>query len=89
MPHKIPHDFKEDTTGAPNVHLKAVIPVGEQALGGSVPACGDVLCVWRLRVHAPTRAKIAKLQNVLLRVSQINVKNDTENKSTTITFLKV
>lgn len=87
MLHRIPHDFKEDTAGAPNVHLEAVIPVSEQALWGSVPACGDVLCVRGLRVHAPTRAKIAKLQNVLLQVAQIYVKNDTENKSATITFL--
>lgn len=51
---QIPHDLKEDTAGAPDVHLQAVVAVGEEALRGSVPARGDVLCVGGLRVHAPT-----------------------------------
>lgn len=50
----LPHDLKEDTTGAPHVHLKAVVAVSEEALRGSVPACGDILCVRGLGVHAAT-----------------------------------
>lgn len=48
------HDLKEDTTGAPHVHLKAVVAVSEEALWGSVPARGDVLCVRGLGVHTAT-----------------------------------
>lgn len=48
------HDLKEDTTGAPHVHLKAVVAVSEEALWGSVPACGDVLCVRGLGVDTAT-----------------------------------
>lgn len=62
----LPHDLIEDTTGAPHVHLEAVVAVSQEALWGSVPACGDVLRVRRLGVHAPTRAKVAKLQTVML-----------------------
>lgn len=63
---EVPHDLKKDTAGTPNIHLQAVVAVSEEALGGSVPACGDVLSVRRLGVHAPTRAEVAQLQTVLL-----------------------
>lgn len=67
---EVPHDLKEDTTSTPHVHLKAVVPISEEALWGSVPACGDVFCVWRLGVHAPTWTKVAKLQTILLQFNK-------------------
>lgn len=66
---EVPHDLKEDTTSTPHVHLKAVVPISEEALWGSVPACGDVFCMWRLGVHTPTWTKVAKLQTILLQFS--------------------
>lgn len=63
----LPHDLKEDATGAPHVHLKAVVAISEEAFWCSVPACGYVFRVWRLGVHAPTRTEVAKLQTVLLQ----------------------
>lgn len=62
-----PHDLEEDAAGAPHVHLKAVVAVGEEALRGSVPAGRDVLRVRRLGVDAPARAEVAELQAILLR----------------------
>lgn len=59
------HDLIEDTTSAPHVHLQAVVAVSEEALWGSVPACGDVLGVGGLGVNTATRAKVAKLQTIL------------------------
>lgn len=64
-----PHDLKEDAAGAPHVHLKAVVAVGEEALGGSVPAGRDVLRVRGLGVNAATRAEVPELQAVLLQRS--------------------
>lgn len=64
----IPHDLIEDTTSAPHVHLQAVVAVSEEALWGSVPACGDVLGVGGLGVNTATRAKVAKLQTILLQL---------------------
>lgn len=72
-PSEVPHDLKEDTTSTPHVHLKAVVPISEEALWGSVPACGDVFCVRGLGVHTPTRTKVAKLQTTLL---QYNLKKN-------------
>lgn len=63
----LPHDLIEDTACAPHVHLKAVVAVSQEALRGSVPACGDVLRVRGLGVHAATRAKVPELQAVMLR----------------------
>lgn len=67
----LPHDLIEDTTCAPHVHLEAVVAVGQEALRRSVPAGGDVLCVRRLGVHTPARAKVAELQAVVLRRESI------------------
>lgn len=39
FPAEVPHDLKENTTSAPDVHLQAVVAVSEEALWGSVPAC--------------------------------------------------
>lgn len=64
-----PHDLKEDAASAPHVHLKAVVAVSEEALGGSVPAGRYVFCVRGLGVNAATRAKVAELQAVLLQRS--------------------
>lgn len=64
-----PHDLKEDAASAPHVHLKAVVAVGEEALGGSVPAGRYVFRVRGLGVNAATRAEVAKLQAVLLQRS--------------------
>lgn len=63
----IPGDLKEDTADAPDVHLEAVVSVGEEALGGPVPAGGDVLGVRRLGVHTPAGAEVSQLQGVLLQ----------------------
>lgn len=61
-----PQDLEQDAAGAPDVHLQAVVSVGEEALRGSVPTGGDVLGVRRLGEHAAARAEVAQLQNVLL-----------------------
>ena len=68
------HDLEEDTANAPDVHLQAVVSVGEEALWSSVPAGGDVLCVRRLGVHTPTGAKVPELQDVMLQVEQEFIK---------------
>lgn len=64
-----PHDLKEDAASAPHVHLKAVVAVSEEALGGSVPAGRYVFRVRGLGVNAATRAEVAELQAVLLQRS--------------------
>lgn len=64
-----PHDLKEDAASAPHVHLEAVVAVGEETLGGSVPAGGDVFRVRGLGVNAATRAEVPELQAVLLQRS--------------------
>lgn len=64
-----PHDLKEDTASAPHVHLKAVVAIGEEALGGSVPAGRNVFRVRRLGVNAATRTEVAEFQAVLLQRS--------------------
>lgn len=62
-----PQDLEEDAAGAPHVHLEAVVAVGEEALGGSVPAGRYVFRVRGLGVNAATRAEVAELQAVLLQ----------------------
>ena len=37
--------LEEDTAVAPDVHLGVIVAVGHEALGGPVPAGGDVLRV--------------------------------------------
>ena len=44
--------FEEDTAIAPDVHFGVVVAVGHEALGGSVPAGGDVLGVGLFGVDA-------------------------------------
>ena len=39
------HDLKKDAPYAPNVHLVPIVSISQKALWGSVPSCGDVLCV--------------------------------------------
>lgn len=67
LPAEVPHDLKEDTTSTPQVHLIVVVPTGEQALWGSVPARGNVLGVRGPGGHAQTQAEVTKLQTVLLQ----------------------
>lgn len=67
LPAEVPHDLKEDTTSTPQVHLIVVVPTGEQALWGSVPARGDVLCVRGPGGHTQTQAEVTELQTVLLQ----------------------
>jgi hypothetical protein len=40
-------ELEEDTAEAPHVHLLGVVPVGHEALRGSIPSGGDVVSVWR------------------------------------------
>ena len=58
-------NFEEDAANAPEVHLVAVVPISEQALGCAVPACRDVLCVRLLRVDTTTGAEVSQLHVVL------------------------
>ena len=44
--------FEENTTIAPNIHFVTVEAIGHEALGGSIPAGGDVLCEGLLVVDA-------------------------------------
>lgn len=61
-----PEDLEEDASGAPHVHLLRVVSVGQQALGRSVPACGDVLGVRRSGEDAPAGAEVCQLQHIVL-----------------------
>lgn len=55
----LPGDLVEDAAGAPQVHLVAVEAVREEALGGPVPAGGDVFRVRLLRIDAPAGPEVA------------------------------
>ena len=44
--------FEEDTAIAPDVHFGVIVAVSHEALGGSVPASGDVLGVGLFGVDA-------------------------------------
>lgn len=57
--------LKEHATNSPHVHLVSVVAICQQALWGSVPAGGDVLCVRLLGVDAPTAAKVCQLQTLV------------------------
>lgn len=54
----LPGDLVEDTARAPQVHLVAVEAVGEEALGGPVPAGGDVFRVRLLRIDTPAGPEV-------------------------------
>lgn len=58
-------DFEHDAANAPQVHLVAVVTVGEEALGCTVPASGDVLRVRLLRIDATAGAKVGQFNLVL------------------------
>ena len=58
-------DFKHDASDAPKVHLVAVVAVGEQAFGRTVPPGRDVLSVRLFRVDTTTTAKVCKFHLVL------------------------
>jgi hypothetical protein len=47
-------NFEQDATNTPQIHLVTVVPVGEQALGGTIPPCRDVFGIRLLRVDAST-----------------------------------
>lgn len=59
------NDFEKDTANAPQVHFVAVIAVGEEAFGRTVPPGGDVLCVRLLGVDSPAGSEVSKLDMVL------------------------
>mmetsp|Transcript_35287 Transcript_35287/g.51848 ORF Transcript_35287/g.51848 Transcript_35287/m.51848 type:complete len:218 (+) Transcript_35287:610-1263(+) len=54
--------LEHDTADAPHVHFVAVVPVGEQALGRSVPPRGDVFCVRLSRVDTAARPEVGNLE---------------------------
>lgn len=54
----VPGNLEEHTAGAPHVHSGAVEPIGEQTLGGPVPARGDVFCVRLLGIDTPAGPKV-------------------------------
>lgn len=90
-----PHDLVEDTACTPHVHLEAVVAVGQEALRSSVPACGDVLRVRGLGVHAPARTKVAKFQTVVLRRESIiksrgnDFKGANEHRDVSLTLIRM
>ncbi len=55
-------DFEKDAAGTPKVHLRSVVAVREQALGGAVPASRNVLRVWLLRINAAAGSEVGELQ---------------------------
>ena len=57
--------FKEHASHPPQIHLVPVVSVRQQALGGSVPTRGDVLCVRLLGVDAAARPEVGELDVVL------------------------
>lgn len=63
----VPGHFIENTASAPYIHFVAIVAICKQALRCSVPACGDIFCVWLLRIYCPTRSKICQLQGILLQ----------------------
>ena len=56
-------DLVEYAADAPHVHLRAVVAVGEQALGRAVPARRNVLRERVLAVASAARAKVRKLKS--------------------------
>lgn len=71
----IPGHLIEHAARAPQVHLEAVEAIGEEALRGPVPAGGDVLSVRLLRVDAPARPEVPKLQDITLRGGDTGTRN--------------
>lgn len=65
----------EHAARAPQVHLEAVEAISEEALRGPVPAGGDVLGVRLLRVDAPARPEVPKLQDIPLRGGDTGTRN--------------
>mmetsp|Transcript_75967 Transcript_75967/g.245889 ORF Transcript_75967/g.245889 Transcript_75967/m.245889 type:complete len:257 (+) Transcript_75967:1021-1791(+) len=58
-------DLEADTACRKKVHLEVVVPIGQQALGGPVPARADVLCERLPRVDASTAAQVRELDLVV------------------------
>lgn len=54
----VPCDFIENTASTPYIHFVAIVAICKQAFRCSVPACGDIFCVWLLRIYRPTRSQI-------------------------------
>ena len=65
--------LKVDTAHAPVVHLVIIVAVGEETLGGSVPASRNVLSEGWLRVDPSTGAKISQLHLVLFEENILTV----------------
>lgn len=59
-------EFEEDAPEAPDVHLLVVVAVGHEALGGAVPACGDIIGIGRGGVLALARPQICQFDQVPL-----------------------
>ena len=58
-------DLEHDAADAPQIHLVAIVAVGEEALGRAVPPCRDVLRVRLLRIDTAAGAKVGEFNLVL------------------------
>ena len=58
-------DFEHDAADAPQIHLVAVVTIGEEALGRAVPPRRDVLCVGLLRIDAAAGAEVGQFHLIL------------------------
>jgi hypothetical protein len=55
-------DLEEHTSSAPKVHLRTVVTICEEAFGSTIPASGNIFCIWLFRIDASTRPEVSELQ---------------------------
>jgi len=52
--------LKEHATVSPDIHFMAVVPIGHEALGGTVPSSRDVFCIRMLTVNSFAGSKVSQ-----------------------------
>lgn len=79
-------NLEENAADSPDVHLVAVVTIGHQALGRTIPARRDILGKRRLTVQTPAATKVSQFDRIARQKNVLRFDVSVENSVTVHVF---